>query len=332
MGDPFSFATGVLSVVGVVLKLASGAMAMVDKTVTAHSTQRRVVRNLRHELDKTITGSGCMQITLKAMLGNPKDKIVKRMCRKCVLFKVTTLTPDELISVTSTECIIALQELTKALETTQDCIEQWVNNENSAPIVPHNALPSKRKSLEFIQAVFKHNVSPAAIDDAIEAVEELQFEVTKYREKAEIAFQHLWHLYSVQNFRALQGHASVESFASVSTRVSVQTVESISNRIAECSAHCAEGDGELDPIQWLHEQASQADLHSPPISSQVLSGYEGQDAISEDDWSVRVGLSENPTFIEFMVHRTPHQPIPPCTHHPPLRILQRFLPFCSSLG
>ena len=296
MGDPFSFARGVLSVVGLVLQLASGAMGMVDKTVTAHGTQRRVIRNLRHELDKTITSSACMQIALKAILGNSKDKIVKRMCRKCVLFKVTPLTSDELISVTSTECIVALQELTKALENTQECIEQWVNNANSAPTIPHNALPSNRKSLVFIQAVFKHNVSPSAIDDAVDAVEELQFEVTKYREKAEIAFQHLWVLYNVQNFRTLQGHASVESLASVSTRVSVRTVESISSRIAECSAHYMEDDGELDPIQWLHEQASQADLHPPPISSQVLSDYEGEDAISEDDWSVRVGLSKNPTF------------------------------------
>ena len=140
--------------------------------------------------------------------------------------------------------------------------------------------------------------------------EELQFEVTKYREKAEIAFQHLWVLYNVQNFRALQGHASVESFASVSTRLSVRTVDSISSRIAECSAHCTEDDGELDPIRWLHEQASQANLHPPPISSQVLSDYEGEDAISEDDWSVRVGLNKA-SFTEIMVHRTSHQPILP---------------------
>ena len=307
MGDPFSLATGVLSVVGLVLQLASGAMAMVDKTVTAHDTQQLVIRNLRHELDKTIKSSACMQIALKAILGNSKDKIVKRMCKKCVLFKVTPLTPDELISVTSTKCIIALQELTKALETTQACIEQWVNDENSAPIDPHNALPSNRKSLEFIQAVFKHDVSQSAIDDAIEAVEELQSEVAKYRENAEIAFQHLLVLYNVQNFRALQGHANVESLPSVSTRVSVRTVESISNRISECSAQYMEGDGELDPIQWLLEQASQANLHSSPISSQVLSIYEGEDAISEDGRSVRVGLSKNPTFTEIMVHRTPHQ-------------------------
>ena len=98
MSDPFSVATGVLSVVGFVLQVASGAMGMIDKTVTAHGTQRRVIRNLRRELDKTIKGSTNMQIVLNTMLGNSKDKIVKGMCRKCVLFMVAPLTLDELIS------------------------------------------------------------------------------------------------------------------------------------------------------------------------------------------------------------------------------------------
>ena len=217
---------------------------------------------------------------------------------------------------TSPECIIALQQLTKALETTQKCIEQWFNNEDSAPTIPHNALPSNRKSLAFIQAVFKHNFSTSAIGDAIEAVEELRSEVTQYREEAESAFQLLWYLYNVQSLRNRQGHASVESLASVSTRASVLTLASISSRIAECSAHCAEDDGEFiddsnDPIQWLEEQALRADLRPPSINFHVPSGYEGEDAISKDDWSVRVGLSKNPTFTEITVYRTPHQPIPP---------------------
>ena len=98
MGDPFSVATGVLSVVGFVLQVASGAKGMVDKTVTAHGTQQRMVRNLQDELDKTITGSANMRIVLNTMLGNFEDKTVKRMCKNCVLFMVAPLTPDELIS------------------------------------------------------------------------------------------------------------------------------------------------------------------------------------------------------------------------------------------
>ena len=184
---------------------------------------------------------------------------------------------------TSPECVIALQQLTRALETTQECIDKWFNSEDSVPIVHHNALPSNRKSIAFIQAVFKHNFSPSAIDDAIEAVEDLQFEVTKYREEAESAFQHLWYLYDVQRFRTIQGHESVDTLASVATRSSVRTLASISSRIAECSTHYAEDGGGLiddsnDPIQWLYEQALRTDLHPPSISAQVLSDYEGEDA------------------------------------------------------
>jgi len=99
MGDPLSLATGVLSVVGFVLQIASGAVGMVERTVTAHATQRRVVRNLRRELEKTVKGTTSMQIVLTTMLGNTKDKTVKRMCRRYVLFKVAPMTPAELTSI-----------------------------------------------------------------------------------------------------------------------------------------------------------------------------------------------------------------------------------------
>ena len=88
MADPFSLATGVLGVVGFVLQIASGAMAKVDKTITAHNTQQRAIRDLRRELEKTIKGATHMQTVLSIMLGDPKDKTVKRMRKKCVSFRV----------------------------------------------------------------------------------------------------------------------------------------------------------------------------------------------------------------------------------------------------
>ena len=216
---------------------------------------------------------------------------------------------------TSPGCIIALQQLTKALETTQECIEKWFNSEDSAPIVSDNALPGNRQLLAFIHAVFNHNCSPLAIDDAIEAAEELQFEVTRCREDAESAFQHLLYFYNMQCLGTLRGHESDESLASVSTRGSVRTLEPMASRITECPARSVEDDGELiddsnDPIQGLQEEALRADLHPQPISAHVLSDYEGEDAIPEDDSSVRVGMSKNPAFTEIMMHRTRHQPIP----------------------
>jgi len=93
MGDPFSLAGGALSVVGFVLQVASGARDMVDKTVTAHSNQRRAIRNLRGALDKAIRSIASMQIVLSAMFGDSKDKTVKRMYKKWVSFKIASLAP-----------------------------------------------------------------------------------------------------------------------------------------------------------------------------------------------------------------------------------------------
>jgi len=294
MADPLSLATGVLSIVGFVLQVASGAMAMVDKTVTAHNTQRRAIRNLRFELDETIQGTASMQTVLRAMLGDPKDKTVKRMCKKYVSFKVAFFwTPVEL-NTNSPDCVIALRQLTTVLETTREFIRQWFTNEEAAPINSHDALPNNRKSLAFIQAVFKHSLSPSTINDAIDAVEELQFEVTRYRKGTESAFRHLWYLYIIQGFRRVQGRGSVESFASVS---SIRTLESITTRIIECSAHYNEGNGEPvdesnDPVRWLKEQAVRADLEPPPASVHVLSDHGGEDVAPDSDSSVSIMLSK----------------------------------------
>jgi hypothetical protein len=182
-----------------------------------------------------------------------------------------------------------------ALKATQEFIEQWINNENTTPIVSHNTLPNNRKSPAIIQADSKHNFFPSAINDAIDVVEKLPFEVARYREGAEIAFQHLWYLYDLQSNRTFQGYGSVESLASISTGASARTLASISSQIAECSFYYAEGGGELiddsnDPIQWLQEQALLSGLLQPlPTGDYVLSDYEGDDAISDGDSSVRVG-------------------------------------------
>ena len=157
----------------------------------------------------------------------------------------------------SPDCVVALQELTKVLQTTREFIGQCFTNEEAAPIDSHNALPNNRKSLAFIQAVFKHNLSPSTINDAIDDVEDLQYEVTRHREQAESAFRHLWRFYCIQNFHMPSWRDSVESLASVS---SVRTLESITTRIIECSSlYIESGEEPVDeshgPVQWLKEQA-----------------------------------------------------------------------------
>jgi hypothetical protein len=182
--------------------------------------------------------------------------------------------------------------LNTALKATQRFIDRWLSNEEAAPIDSHNALPNNRKSLSFIQAMFKHNYSPSTINDAIEAVEDLRFEVTRHREEAESAFQHLWRLYDMQSYRTLQRRPSVESLASISSCTSVRTLaSSTSIRIAEHSARHTENDGEPvdesnDPAQWLQEQALRAELHPPLVGAHIPPVEDYSD--SEDEDTIRM--------------------------------------------
>ena len=196
------------------------------------------------------------------------------------------------LSTGSPNCVVALHQLTMVLQTTREFIREWFTNEEVAPIDSHNALPNNRKSLAFIQAVFKHNLSTSTIQDAIDAVDDLQYEVTRYREEVESAFRHLWYLYDIQSFRKLPRRDSVESLASVS---SVRTLKFIATRIIEYSSHYIEGDREPvdeshDPVQWLKEQAFRTDLQPPPVSVHAPSDYEGEDVASDSDSNVRIRL------------------------------------------
>ena len=209
----------------------------------------------------------------------------------------------------SPDCVIAIQQLTAVLQTTREFIGQCFINEEAAPIDSHNALPNNRKSLAFIQAVFKHNLSPSTINDAIYDIEDLQFEVKSHRKGAESAFQHLWWLYCIHNSHMPSRRDSVESLASIS---SVRTLETITTRIIECSSLYIEGGGEPvdeshDPVQWLKEQACRTDLQPPPASVHALSGYEGEDVASDSDSNVSIRLRKRLILLKLRL-RTVQQP------------------------
>jgi len=82
MADPLSIATGVLSIVGLVVQVASRAIGLVDKTVAAHGSQRKALRNMRYELYKTAQRTRHMKTALSVMLGDHKDNVVKRLLQE----------------------------------------------------------------------------------------------------------------------------------------------------------------------------------------------------------------------------------------------------------
>ena len=79
MGDPLSITTSVLGLVGVVLKVSVAAIGMVDKTTGAHEAGRDAIRNLRRALQNLNKGTSNMQITLRILILDHKDKAVKKL-------------------------------------------------------------------------------------------------------------------------------------------------------------------------------------------------------------------------------------------------------------
>jgi len=79
MADPLSITTSVLALVGVVLKVSVTAIGMVDKTTGAHEAARDALRNLRRALQNLNKGTTNMQITLRILISDPKDKAVKKL-------------------------------------------------------------------------------------------------------------------------------------------------------------------------------------------------------------------------------------------------------------
>ena len=79
MGDPLSITTGVLSLVGVVLKVSVAAIGMVDKTTGAHEAAHDALRNLRRALQNLNKGTSNIQTTLRILISDPKDKAVKKL-------------------------------------------------------------------------------------------------------------------------------------------------------------------------------------------------------------------------------------------------------------
>ena len=79
MADPLSITTGVLSLVGVVLKVSVTAIGMVDKTTGAHEAARDALRNLRRALQNLNKGTSNIQTLLRILISDPKDKAVKKL-------------------------------------------------------------------------------------------------------------------------------------------------------------------------------------------------------------------------------------------------------------
>ena len=122
------------------------------------------------------------------------------------------------------------------------------------------SLPRDRRSLEFVQAVFRHNFSPSIIQGAVTTLKDLQFEVEACQQTIVLAFQQLWRVYDIVKSRTLQRRSNTSTISTVSTKIPELSVE----RQATTTSR-------QDIIEWLKGQdsASKSSARTPNVTTRT---------------------------------------------------------------
>jgi hypothetical protein len=166
---------------------------------------------------------------------------------------------------------IAIKELCESLEATRGLLAERAG-QAQLETTGLEPLPQDRRSLAFVQAVFKHNFSPSNIDDAILALKDFQFEVESCQQTTELAFQQVWRVYDIVKSRTLQ------------RRSSVSTVSTISTLIPESSTEPqARTSFRTEVIDWLKRQDVASKSHSETSRGITQTGREVQTGTSAED-------------------------------------------------
>ena len=82
MADPFSLATGVISLVVVTLQFIAGVSRMLDKTVTAHRAGNEELERLRVSLEELQRRMESNHGKLEFMASNTKDRSFKKLLQR----------------------------------------------------------------------------------------------------------------------------------------------------------------------------------------------------------------------------------------------------------
>ena len=114
---------------------------------------------------------------------------------------------------------VAVKELCESLESTRGLLAEWAG-QAQCETTALEPLPQDRRSLAFVQAVFKHNFSPSNIEDAVIALKDFQFEVESCQQTTELAFQQVWRVYEIVKSQTLQRRSSFSTISSISTQIS----------------------------------------------------------------------------------------------------------------
>jgi hypothetical protein len=77
--DPFSLSTGIVGLVAFALKLVTGALGIIDKTVAAYDEAADELKGLQQDLEQLHTQIIRIHRTLKVLASNTKDRGFKKL-------------------------------------------------------------------------------------------------------------------------------------------------------------------------------------------------------------------------------------------------------------
>ena len=82
MSDPFSLATGVISLVAMTLQTITGLSRMLDKTITAHRAADEELERLRRNIEELSRRMECNHGKLETLASNTKDRGFKKLLQR----------------------------------------------------------------------------------------------------------------------------------------------------------------------------------------------------------------------------------------------------------
>jgi hypothetical protein len=178
--------------------------------------------------------------------------------------------PSDFLVFRRPEGEVAMKELCESLEFARGLLADRAGQAqlDTTGLEP---LPQDRRSLAFVQVVFKHNFSPSNIEDAIIALKDFQFEVESCQQTTELAFQQVWRVYDIVKTRTLQ------------RRSSVSTVSTISTLISESTEPQATASFRREIIDWLKRQdvASKSHPGTPSVATRTGRGLRTSTSVED---------------------------------------------------
>jgi len=80
--DPFSLSAGIVGLVAFALKLVTGALGMIDKTIAAYDEAADELKGLQQDLEQLQTQMIHIHRTMKMLASNTKDRGFKKLLRE----------------------------------------------------------------------------------------------------------------------------------------------------------------------------------------------------------------------------------------------------------